>query len=59
MESTQGIQENMMHMMERQAAFSKELAEQKKTLENTCEEIGRDISNQLYTFEQMRELYEK
>ena len=36
-----------------------ELAEQKKTLENTCEEIGRDISNQLYTFEQMRDLYEK
>lgn len=58
-ESNQSMQENMVQMMEQQEAFSKELAEQKKTLENTCEEIGRDISNQLYTFEQMRDLYEK
>ena len=59
MESTQNMQESMVQMMERQDAFSRELAEQKKTLEDTCEEIGRDISNQLYTFEQMRDLYEK
>lgn len=58
-ESNQNMQENMVRMMERQEAFSRELSEQKKTLENTCEEIGRDISNQLYTFEQMRNLYEK
>ena len=58
-ESNRSMQENMVQMMERQDAFSRELAEQKKTLENTCEEIGRDISNQLYTFEQMRDLYEK
>lgn len=58
-ESSQGMQEGMAKMMERQEAFSRELEEQKKTLEETCEEIGRDISNQLYTFEQMRDLYEK
>ncbi len=58
-ESTRGMQESMVRMMERQEAFSKELAEQKKTLEDTCGEIERDISNQLYTFEQMRDLYEK
>lgn len=58
-ESNQSMQENMVQMMERQEAFSRELADQRKTLEDTCEEIGRDISNQLYTFEQMRDLYEK
>lgn len=58
-ESTQNMQETMVRMMERQDTFSRELAEQKKTLADTCEEIGRDISNQLYTFEQMRNLYEK
>lgn len=58
-ESNQSMQKNMMQMMERQEALSRELAEQKKTLTETCEEIGRDISNQLYTFEQMRNLYEK
>lgn len=58
-ESNQGMQETMIKMMERQEAFSRELAEQKKTIEDTFEEIGRDISNQLYTFEQMRDLYEK
>lgn len=57
-ESHQGMQENMVRMMERQEALSKELAEQRKKLENTCEEIGRDIGNQLHTFEQMRGLYE-
>lgn len=58
-EANRCLQENMMLMMERQEAFSKELAEQKKALEGTCEKIERDIGNQTYTFEQMRDLYEK
>lgn len=59
MESNRSMQESMLRMIKQQEAFAQELAEQKKTLADTCEELERDISNQLYTFEQMRTLYEK
>ncbi len=45
--------------LEKQELFAGQLEEQKKTLEKTCDEISTDISNQLYTFEQMRNVYEK
>ena len=43
-------------ILERQEKFAKELAEQKETLALTCDEMSRDLSNQLYTYEQMKEL---
>ena len=58
-DSNQAMQETMLRMQKQQAEFAAELAEQKKQLEDTCEEISRDVSNQLYTFGQMRNLYEK
>ena len=58
-ESSQNMQENMVRMMERQEELSKELAEQKKTLEDTCRKIGRDAGGQIHTLEQMRDLYEE
>ena len=45
--------------MERQEAFAGQLEEQKKMLADTCSDMSDEISSQIYTFEQMRNLYEK
>ena len=58
-ESGRMIQESMSRMQKQQEAFAAELAAQKQMLETACDEMSRDVSNQLYTFEQMRNLYEK
>jgi len=58
-ESGRMMQESMSRMQKQQEAFAAELAAQKQMMENACEEMSRDVSNQLYTFEQMRNLYEK
>ena len=58
MESNRQMQETMSFMMERQERLAGEIDAQKRTLEQACDEISRDVSNQLYTFEQMRNLYE-
>lgn len=58
-EVNKNVQIALEEMMKRQENFAKELAEQKKQLENTCENITDEVSNQLYTFEQMRSLYEE
>lgn len=58
-ESGRMIQESMSRMQKQQEAFAAELAAQKQVLEAACDEMSRDVSNQLYTFEQMRNLYEK
>ncbi len=58
MESSRHMQETMSYMMERQEQLAGEIDAQKQTLAAACEEISRDVSNQLYTFEQMRNLYE-
>lgn len=57
-ESHRGMQETMAHMMERQELLAEELAGQREKLETVCDEISRDVSNQLYTFQQMRTMYE-
>lgn len=46
-------------VLERQERFAKELGEQKELISATCKEMSDEISNQLYAFEQMRNLYEK
>jgi len=58
-ESGRMMQESMSRMQKQQEAFAAELAAQRQILENACDEMSRDVSNQLYTFEQMRNLYEK
>ena len=57
-ESSRQMQETMAYMMERQERLAGEIDAQKQTLAAACEEISRDVSNQLYTFEQMRNFYE-
>ena len=47
------------NVMERQEAFARQLVEQKKMLADSCSDMSDEISSQIYTFEQMRNLYEK
>lgn len=58
-ESNRNMQSTLKTSLERQDVFAERLEEQKKELHDTCKEISEDISNQLYTFDQMRSLYEK
>lgn len=53
------VQEALLKVMERQEAFAGELAEQKKMLADACSDMSDEISSQIYTFGQMRNLYEK
>ncbi len=57
-EVNRGAQEAFVSVMERLEAFAKELAEQKKMLADACSDMSDEISSQIYTFEQMRNLYE-
>lgn len=58
-EVNRSAQEALSQIMERQEAFAKQLEEQKKMLADTCSDMSDEISSQIYTFEQMRNLYEK
>lgn len=57
-QSNRNMQENMAQMLKRQESLAEELERQKHRLEAACEEISRDVSRQLYTFQQMRTLYD-
>lgn len=59
LESNRAMQAAVTKEMERQEAFARELREQKEDLAAACREMTEDIGNQLYTFQQMRNLYEK
>ncbi len=52
-------QEKLAEMAENQERFAKNLEVQKDKLSATCDELSDEISNQLYTFDQMRSMYEK
>ena len=58
-EVNHSVQEALANVMERQEVFAGQLAEQKKMLADTCSDMSDEISSQIYTFEQMRNLYEK
>lgn len=57
-ESNRHMQENMAHMLKQQEQLAEDLAKQRRELESVCKEISQDVSSQLYTFQQMRTLYE-
>ncbi len=57
-ESNRHMQENMAHMLKQQEQLAEDLAKQRRELERVCKEISQDVSSQLYTFQQMRTLYE-
>lgn len=58
-EVNRNVQEALASVMERQEVFAKQLEDQKKMLADMCSDMSDEISSQLYTFEQMRNLYEK
>lgn len=58
-EVNRNMQDVLGGVLERQERFSEELAEQKAVLTAACKEMSDEISNQLYAFEQMRNLHEK
>ncbi len=58
-EVNRSVQEALANVMERQEVFAGELREQKKMLADACSDMSDEISSQIYTFEQMRNLYEK
>ena len=59
MEELSNVQEALANVMERQELFARQLEEQKRMLADTCSNMSDEISSQLYTFEQMRNLYEE
>lgn len=58
-EVNRNVQEALAKVMERQEIFARQMDEQKKMLADTCSDMSDEISSQIYTFEQMRNLYEK
>ena len=58
-EAERNVQEALTSVMERQEVFAKQLEEQKKMLADACSDMSDEINSQIYTFEQMRNLYEK
>lgn len=58
-EASKELQEAVSKEMDRQEAFARELKNQKEEIKTACREMTDEVSNQLYTFEQMRSLYEK
>ncbi len=58
-EANQNLLKNMEQFLDRQMELAKKLEEQEKMLEATSDFLNEEVSNQLYTFNQMREAYEK
>lgn len=58
-EVNRNVQDALAKVMERQELFARQIEGQKKMLADTCSEISDEISSQLYTFGQMRSLYEE
>ncbi|MDE6847169.1 MAG: MotA/TolQ/ExbB proton channel family protein [Lachnospiraceae bacterium] len=58
-EVNRNVQDALAKVMERQEQFGKQIEEQKKMLADTCSDMSDEISSQLYTFGQMRNLYDE
>ena len=58
-EVNRNVQEALTSIMERQEVFAMQLEDQKEMLADLCSDMSDEISSQLYTFGQMRNLYEK
>lgn len=53
------MQRSLEQLIERQDGISQSLKEQEARLAATCNMLNDELSNQLYTYNQMREMYEK
>lgn len=59
LEANRTMQETLEHTISWQEMFAKELKKQQEKLSDACDTLNEDISNQLFTFNQMRDYYEK
>ena len=59
LEANRVMQMTLEQTLKQQEIFGKELKRQQEKIEETCTLIRDDVSTQLYTFEQMRDSYEK
>lgn len=59
LEANHALSGTLEHIMDRQERFANDLKKQQEILTQACDTLTEDISNQLYTFNQMRDLYEK
>lgn len=59
LETNSVMQRELEQSRERQESLARELEEQKGRLADTCRTLDEEISNQLYTYSQMRNLDEK
>lgn len=59
LEANRSMQKLLDQMIKRQEEISVRLDHQEEKLSRTCEELNNELSNQLYTFNQMRDIYEK
>lgn len=59
MKANQNLMKKMNSVLENQGYFAEELKEQKKELSAACSQMSDELSSQLYTFDKMRNLYEK
>lgn len=59
LEANRVLQETLEHTINWQEIFAKEMKKQQEKISHTCDTLNEDISNQLYTFNQMRDIYEK
>ncbi len=58
-EANQNILKSMEHFLARQEELARKLEEQSKHLDEVSSFLNDEVANQLYTFNQMREIYEK
>ncbi len=58
-EVNRDVQEALASVMERQEVFARQLEDQKEMLADMCSDMSDEISSQIYTLGQMRNLYEK
>lgn len=59
LETNRIMQQSLEHTINWQEMFAREIKKQQEKLTHTCDTLSEDIGNQLYTFNQMRDLYEK
>lgn len=57
--ANQSMQQLLNQMLKRQEELSERMERQESKLADTCEALNEELSSQLYTFNQMRDIYEK
>ena len=53
------LQKQLEQLLKRQEELAARIGKQEEKLSRTCRELDEELSSQLYTFNQMRDIYEK